>query len=121
MGQTAPRVQRDPRSGLDAELTGQPAASGVIGAPEMPQLSYVHGASGTPFIGDTIGVHFDRTAERFGERDALIVRHQRVCWTYRELKERADAFAAVLLPLGPGRGDRIRVWVPHNAGRCTPR
>jgi len=47
----------------------------------MPQLSYVHGASGTPFIGDTIGVHFDRIVERFGERDALIVRHQQIRWT----------------------------------------
>jgi hypothetical protein len=25
------------------------------------------------FIGDTIGVHFDRIVERFAERDALIV------------------------------------------------
>src|SRR5271169_468023 len=81
----------------------------------MPQLSYVHGASGTPFIGDTIGVHFDRVAERFGERDALVVRHQRIRWTYQELKERVDAFAAGLLALGLKRGDRIGVWSPNNA------
>ncbi len=81
----------------------------------MPQLSYVHGASGTPFIGDTIGVHFDRIVERFGERDALIVRHQQIRWTYRELKERVDAFAAGLLALGLKRGDRIGVWSPNNA------
>ena len=73
----------------------------------MPQLSYVHGASGTPFIGDTIGAHFDRIAEAFGERDALVVRHQEVRWTYRELKERVDAFAEGLLALGLRRGDRI--------------
>src|SRR5205807_2593045 len=115
LGQAAPRVQRDPRPGLDAELTAKPAASGLVGFPEMPQLSYVHGASGTPFIGDTIGVHFDRIAERFGARDALIVRHQRVCWTYRELQERVDAFAAGLLALGLRRGDRIGVWSPNNA------
>jgi len=42
----------------------------------MPQPSYVHGASATPLIGETIGVHFDRIAGRFAERDALIVRHQ---------------------------------------------
>ena len=81
----------------------------------MPQLSYVHGASGTPFIGDTIGVHFDRIAERFGARDALIVRHQQIRWTYQELKERVDAFAAGLLALGLKRGDRIGVWSPNNA------
>src|ERR1700726_580627 len=81
----------------------------------MARLSYVHGASGTPFIGDTIGVHFDRIAERFGDHDALIVRHQQIRWTYRQLKERVDAFAAGLLAIGLKRGDRIGVWSPNNA------
>ena len=67
------------------------------------------------FIGDTIGVHFDRIVERFAERDALIVRHQQVRWTYRELKEQADAFAGGLLALGLKRGDRVGVWSPNNA------
>jgi len=78
-------------------------------------LSYVHGASETPFIGDTIGVYFDRVAERFAGRDALIVRHQQIRWTYGELKARVDAFAAGLLALGLKRGDRIGVWSPNNA------
>ncbi len=81
----------------------------------MPQLSYVHGASGTPLIGDTIGVYFDRIAERFAECDALIVRHQQIRWTYGELKERVDAFAAGLLALGLKRGDRVGIWSPNNA------
>src|ERR1700758_4331078 len=81
----------------------------------MGQLSYVHGASDTPFIGDAIGAHFDRIVERFAERDALIARHQQICWTYRELKERVDAFAAGLLALGLKRGDRIGIWSPNNA------
>src|SRR6202011_931891 len=81
----------------------------------MAQLSYVHGASGTPFIGDTIGVYFDRIAERFGDHDALIARHQQIRWTYRQLKERVDAFAAGLLALGLKRGDRVGVWSPNNA------
>jgi fatty-acyl-CoA synthase len=81
----------------------------------MTQLSYVHGASDTRFIGDTIGVYFDRIAERFADRDALIVRHQQVRWTYRELTERVDAFAAGLLALGLRRGDRIGICSPNNA------
>jgi fatty-acyl-CoA synthase len=81
----------------------------------MAELSYVHGASDRPFIGDTIGVHFDRIVERFADSDALIVRHQQVRWTYRELKERVDGFAAGLLALGLKRGDRVGVWSPNNA------
>src|SRR3954451_18643596 len=81
----------------------------------MPQPSYVHGASATPLIGETIGVRFDRIAERFAERDALIVRHQQVRWTYRELQRRVDAFAAGLLALGLEPSERVGIWSPNNA------
>jgi hypothetical protein len=38
---------------------------------DVTQLSYVHGASNAPFIGDTIGVHFDRIVEHFAERPMI--------------------------------------------------
>src|ERR1700737_4792532 len=82
---------------------------------EMAQLSSVHGASFTPLIGETIGVHFDKVAEHGGERDALISRHQGIRWSYRALKERVDAFAAGLLALGLRPGERIGIWSPNNA------
>src|SRR5437762_1358591 len=81
----------------------------------MAQPSYVHGASSTPLIGETIGVHFDKIAERCGERDALISRHQQIRWSYRALQERVDAFAAGLLALGLLPGERIGIWSPNNA------
>jgi len=82
----------------------------------MPGLeqSYVHGASATPLIGDALGVHFDKAAARWGERDALIVRHQNLRWTYAELKRRVDACAAGLLALGLEPGDRVGIWSPNN-------
>ncbi len=40
--------------------------------------SYVHGASSVPLIGETLGVHFDKVAVRWADRDALIVRQQSV-------------------------------------------
>jgi fatty-acyl-CoA synthase len=81
----------------------------------MPQLSYVHGASPTPLIGATIGEFFDRTVAQVGERDALIVRHQQVRWSWRQLKQRVDDFAAGLLALGLEPGQRIGIWSPNNA------
>jgi fatty-acyl-CoA synthase len=77
--------------------------------------SYVHGASTVPLIGETVGANFDKTAARFGERPALIVREQGVRWSYAELKEQIDAFAAGLLALGLRPGDRVGIWSPNNA------
>jgi fatty-acyl-CoA synthase len=77
--------------------------------------SYVHGASTVPLIGETVGIHFDRTAERWPDRPALIVSEQGVRWSYAELKEQIDAFAAGLLALGLRPGDRVGIWSPNNA------
>ncbi|HTV87379.1 MAG TPA: AMP-binding protein, partial [Stellaceae bacterium] len=85
----------------------------------MAAASYVHGASTAPFIGDTIGVYFDKLVECCGDRDALIARHQNIRWTWRELKEQVDRLAAGLLALGLGRGERIGIWSPNNAEWCV--
>src|SRR5262245_7662487 len=77
--------------------------------------SHVHGANALPLIGDTIGVHFDRAVARWPESEALMVRHQGIRWTYRELQRQVDAFAAGLLALGLGPGDRVGIWSPNNA------
>ena len=77
--------------------------------------SYAHGVSTTPLLGDTIGAHFDKAAERWSERDALVVRQQNVRWSYGELKAKVDAFAAGLLALGLSPGDRVGIWSPNNA------
>ncbi|HET6222100.1 MAG TPA: AMP-binding protein [Dongiaceae bacterium] len=77
--------------------------------------SYVHGSSDKPLIGETLGEHFDRVAARWPDCDALIVRHQNVRWTYRQLKARVDAFAAGLLALGLEPGDRVGIWSPNNS------
>jgi fatty-acyl-CoA synthase len=77
--------------------------------------SYVQGASSVPLIGATIGVDFDRAAARWRDRDALVVRHQGIRWTYGELGARVDAFAAGLVALGLAPGDRIGIWSPNNS------
>jgi fatty-acyl-CoA synthase len=74
------------------------------------QASYAHGAHDVPLIGETIGSYLDGIAARFGEREALVVAHQNVRWTYRELQERAERLAAGLLKLGLKPGDRVGIW-----------
>jgi fatty-acyl-CoA synthase len=77
--------------------------------------SYVHGVSATPLIGETIGRCFDRTVERYAAREALVVRHQNLRWTWRELQDRVDAVAAGLVALGLTPGERVGIWSTNNA------
>ena len=81
----------------------------------MTSLSYVQGATTTPLLGETLGVSFDRTVERWGDRPGLVVRSQGIRWTYAELGARADAFAAGLLAVGLEPGDRVGIWSLNNA------
>src|SRR5258707_8648032 len=77
--------------------------------------SYVHGNSGAPLIGKTIGALLDEVSATDGSREALVVAHQKIRWTYAELKSRSDAFASGLLALGLEPGDRVGIWSPNCA------
>lgn len=81
----------------------------------MQPASYVHGNSGPPLIGKTIGALLDEISTTDGSREALVVAHQKVRWTYSELKSRSDAFASGLLALGLEPGDRVGIWAPNCA------
>jgi fatty-acyl-CoA synthase len=81
----------------------------------MLHQSYVHGASKTELLGETLGVNFDKVAALHTDREALVVRHQNIRWTYGDLKREVDAFAGGLLALGLEPGDRIGIWSPNNS------
>jgi len=57
----------------------------LLGGVGLTVLSYVHGASDVPLIGEPIFTNLRRTAERFAGREALVVPHQEFRATYREL------------------------------------
>jgi fatty-acyl-CoA synthase len=76
-------------------------------------LSCVQGNTDVPLRDDTIGHAFEETVRRFATRDALIVPHQGVHWTYAELNQRVDALACGLLDLGLNPGDRVGIWAPN--------
>jgi fatty-acyl-CoA synthase len=79
----------------------------------MTNLSYVCGVGTEPLLYKTVGAVLEEAAARWGEREALIVRHQNIRWTYCELDEAADRLAAGLLHLGLVPGDRIGIWAPN--------
>jgi fatty-acyl-CoA synthase len=78
-------------------------------------LSYVHGVSDTPLIGETVSGLFDRITAEHGDNEALVVTHQQIRWTYRELKEHVDRLAAGLVALGLNAGERVGIWAPNCA------
>jgi fatty-acyl-CoA synthase len=59
----------------------------------------------------SLGEMLDVTAERWPDKPAVVFKGAAL--TYRELRERADAFARGLLALGLGPGDHVVVWMPN--------
>jgi fatty-acyl-CoA synthase len=77
--------------------------------------SYFCGASTTQIIYKTIGGYFDEMVQDHPDNPALIVRHQGVSWTYRELQARVDQLASGLLALNVRPGDRVGIWGPNSS------
>src|SRR5271165_4291136 len=77
--------------------------------------SYVHGASATPLLGETIGALQRRVTAAGPQRIAQITRHQDVRWTYADLLRRSEDLAVGLQALGLEKGDRIGIWSPNNS------
>jgi fatty-acyl-CoA synthase len=55
------------------------------------------------------------TVARFSDRDALIVRHQNVRLTWRQLGDEVEKTARGLIGLGLAPGDRVGVWATNCA------
>ncbi len=79
----------------------------------MAELSYVHGASDKPLLGEPIFSNLRRTAARFGDREALVVAQQGYRATYRELVEQCVKVARGLMARGVTKGDRVGIWSPN--------
>lgn len=75
--------------------------------------SYVHGTSSMPLFGQTVDACFEACVSSFPENEALVVPYQNIRWTYAELKERVDSYAAGLKALGLESGERLGIWAPN--------
>lgn len=84
----------------------------------MHQPSYTRGRQDKPLLAMTIGAAFDATVARFPEREALVVRHQGLRYSWRSLAEAVEAHARALMALGIQSGDRLGIWAPNCAEWC---
>jgi fatty-acyl-CoA synthase len=82
-------------------------------------MSYLHGASPVPLLGETIGENLDRTVARFPDHDAVISVHQGIRQTYAEFHAAVIEIARGLLTLGIDPGDRVGIWSPNNVEWVT--
>src|SRR3954454_13160146 len=76
-------------------------------------VSYAHGTSDVPLLGETIGANLERTVARFGDREAVVSCHQGVRLTYAELDAAVDRVASGLIAAGIAKGDRVGIWAPN--------
>jgi fatty-acyl-CoA synthase len=75
--------------------------------------SYDHGTSATPLISGTIGEALDKAAERWPDREAVVMRDQAIRLTFEELRREVDRLATGLIALSLRPGDRIGIWSPN--------
>jgi fatty-acyl-CoA synthase len=77
--------------------------------------AYAHGLSDTPLLGETIGANFERKVAQHADREAVVVVHQGVRWTYAQFAERTARVARGLVASGLRPGDRMGIWAPNCA------
>jgi fatty-acyl-CoA synthase len=79
------------------------------------QLSYSHGTSATPLLGETIGDNLRRIAGQFPDGEIVVDVPSGRRWTYRQFDADTDALARGLLAAGIQARDRVGIWSPNCA------
>jgi len=84
----------------------------------LQNQSYLGGSASQPLLYETIGHCFDRMAAQYPDKEAVVVRYQDICWTFKEYQQQVDALATGLLKQGVKPGDRVSIWSPNRIEWC---
>lgn len=77
--------------------------------------SYAKGPTDIPLLDLTIGAALEQAASQWGDRLALVSRHQNIRMNWAELDAEASHIACGLLEQGVAKGDRVGIWAPNCA------
>ena len=78
-------------------------------------LSHVIGDQSKQLLDVTLPEFFKYARQKYGQCEAVVFSQFNIRWTYSELLDKCDAFAAGLLALGLYKGDRVGIWSPNRA------
>jgi fatty-acyl-CoA synthase len=78
-------------------------------------LSYSHGASASPLLGETIGANLGRIAAAHPDAEVLVDVPTGQRWTYAAFDAETDTLARGLIAAGLAAGDRVGIWAPNCA------
>ena len=80
-----------------------------------PAVSYSHGASPHPLLGETIGDNLRRVAAAYPDREAVVDVPSGRRWTYAQFGADTDTLARGLIATGISAGERVGIWSPNCA------
>jgi fatty-acyl-CoA synthase len=81
----------------------------------MTGLSHARGPTDVPLLDLTIGAALREAAARWGDRLALVSRHQDLRWTWGQFDAEVDRIATGLIARDVRAGDRVGIWSPNCA------
>jgi non-ribosomal peptide synthetase component F len=77
--------------------------------------SYACGPREPPLIDSTVGDHFACIVSQYGDREAVISKHQNHRLTYASLDAKSNALARGLESVGVRKGDRVGVMLGNSS------
>ena len=89
------------------------AQAGAVFIAPRDGLSHVSGERLVPLLDKTIPQLLGDTVRAHGPRDAAVFPSQGKRFSWDELAQTVDTFAAGLAKLGLGKGERVGIWSPN--------